>query len=140
MREKYLRFGEFIRKKRLDDPRELTMPDVAFALGISYQYVSEVEKGRRNPFDKKKLELLAEFLDFSEEETALMYDLASRENHGVPYDIEDTLMYEDVGDLARFALRQSKAGFIKEQDWKAMIRKAEARKAKQKNKGGNDDV
>jgi hypothetical protein len=68
----------------------------------------------------------------TEEEAAKMYDLASRENQHVPYDIEDTLMYDDVGDLARFALRQTKAGFIVEDDWKAMIRKAEERKEKKK--------
>jgi hypothetical protein len=37
-------------------------------------------------------------------------------------------MYEEVGDLARFALRQSKAGFITEEDWKSLIRKAEEKR------------
>lgn len=69
-----------------------------------------------------------------------MFDLAARENREVPYDIEDTLMHESVGDLARFALRRSKAGFITEEDWKTLIRQSEARKlASEETDGGNED-
>ena len=137
MREKYMRFGDYIRQKRLDDPRELTMHDVAVYLGISTSYMSEVENRRKKPFDRKRLAKLAEFLNLTEEEKATMYDIASRDNRGVPYDIEDTLMYEEVGDLARFALRQSKAGFITEEDWKLFIRQMEEKKAKQLGKGAD---
>jgi len=130
MKEKYMSFGDYIRKKRLADSRELTMSDVAAHLGISVSYVSAVENRNKRAFDGETLEKLAKFLNLGEEETALMYDLAGRENHDVPYDIEDTLMYEEVGELARYALRQSKKGFIKEEDWKTFIRQME-----EKNKG-----
>ena len=66
-----------------------------------------------------------------------MYDLASHENREVPSDIEDVLMYEEVGDMARFALRQFKAGYLEEDDWKQLIRKAEENKAKRK-RGGKE--
>jgi len=118
-------FGEYIRKKRLDDPRELTMKDVADHLGISISYMAAVENRRKAPFDGDRLESLAEFLKLSEDETALMFDLAGKENREVPYDLQDTFMYDEVGELARYALRQSKAGVIKEADWKAFIRQAE---------------
>ena len=126
-----MRFGDYIRKKRLADSRELTMQDVADHLGISLSYMSMVENKHKRPFDGETLELLAEFLRLTEEETALMYDLAGREHRGVPYDIEDTLMYEDVGDLIRYAARQSKAGFIQEEDWKTFIRQMEEKKQAQ---------
>jgi hypothetical protein len=45
-------------------------------------------------------------------------------------------MYEEIGDLARYALRQSKAGFIKEEDWKIFIRMMEAKKLQ---KGGSNE-
>ena len=128
MKEKHMRFGDFIRKKRLDDPRELTQLKVAEHLGISLQYLSAIEIRRKAPPSGDKLELLARFLNLSEEDTALMFDLASRESREVPYDIEDTLMYEDVGDLIRYATRQSKAGFIEEADWKSFIRQMEEKK------------
>ena len=57
-----------------------------------------------------------------------MFDLAGRETREVPYDLQDTFMYDEVGNLARYALRQSKAGFIKEEDWKAFIRQAEEKR------------
>jgi len=136
MKDKHRRFGDYIRKKRLADPRELTMQNVADHLDISLSYMSALENSHKRPFDGERLEKLAEFLNLTEEETALMFDLASRENREVPYDIEGTLMYEDVGDLIRYAARQSKAGFIQEEDWKTFIREMEAKKQKQ---GGDRD-
>ena len=131
IKEKNMRFGDYIRKKRLEDPRELTQQDVADYLGVSLSYMSAVENRHKRPFDGGKLETLAKYLKLSENETALMFDLASRENREVPYDIEDTLMYDGIGELARYALRQSKAGFIKEADWKTFIRQMEAKKLEQ---------
>ena len=131
MKEKHMHFGDYIRKKRLSDPRELTMSDIAKHLGISVSYVSAVENRNKRAFDGEMLKKLADFLNLTEDETALMFDLAGRENHDVPYDIEDTLMYEEVGELARYALRQSKKGFIKEEDWKTFIRQMEEKKAQQ---------
>ena len=131
-----MRFGDYIRKKRIDDPRELTQQDVADHLDISLSYTSMVENRHKRPFDGEKLKSLAQFLNLTDEETALMFDLASRENREIPYDIEDTFMYEEVGDLIRYATRQSKAGFIQEDDWKTFIRQMEAKKKKEVSKDG----
>ena len=138
MKDKHMRFGDYIRKKRLADPRELTMQNVADHLELSLSYMSDVENRRKRPFAGEKLEQLAEFLNLSEEDTALMFDLASRESREVPFDIEDTLMYEGVGDLIRYATRQSKAGFIQEEDWKTFIRQMEEKK-KDRPQGGDED-
>lgn len=126
MNEKRMRFGDFIKWKRMGDPRELTLSDMAKKLGISVSFLSDIENRRRRPFDPEKMEIFALFLGLTDEETARMYDLASYENGEVPYDIEDTLMYEEVGNLARFALRQTKAGNATEEDWKRFIREIEA--------------
>ena len=131
MKDKHMRFGDYIRKKRLADSRELTQQDVADHLDISLSYMNEVENSRKKPFDGEKLEKLAQFLNLSDEDTALLFDLASRVSREIPFDIEDTLMYEDVGDLIRYAARQTKAGFIKEEDWKTFIREREAEKRKE---------
>ncbi|MCL1859309.1 MAG: helix-turn-helix domain-containing protein [Oscillospiraceae bacterium] len=128
MHEKRMRFGDFIKRKRMGDPRELTLSDMAKELGISVSFLSDIENRRRRPFDPEKMEIFARFLGLTEEETARMYDLASYENGEVPYDIEDTLMYDEVGTLARFALRQTKAGNATEEDWKRFIREIEAKK------------
>ena len=131
MNGKRIRFGDFIRNKRLADPRELSMKDVADRLGIAKSYMSMVENGYKKPFDSEKLEILAKYLNFTEKETETMYDLASREKNEVPHDLVETFTDEGVGDLARYALRQSKKGVFKEEDWKTFIRETEAKKKKQ---------
>jgi transcriptional regulator with XRE-family HTH domain len=131
MKDKHIHYGDFIRKKRLADPRELTQQDVADHLDISLSYMNEVENGRKKPLDGEKNEKLALFLNLSDEDAAFLFDIASRENREIPFDIEDTLMYEDVGDLIRYAARQSKAGFIQEEDWKTFIREMEEKKKKE---------
>ena len=129
MQEKRIRFGDFIRKIRLDDPRELTLSDVAKQLGISVSFLSDIENRRRRPFSPEKIENFTKYFGLTDEEKARMYDLASIENREVPSDIEDIFMYEEIGDLARIALRQSRAGNATEEDWKRFIRDIENKKA-----------
>ena len=52
MKERYMRFGDFIKKKRLDHPDELTLKEVSKMLDISLSFLSDVENNRRKPFDK----------------------------------------------------------------------------------------
>lgn len=84
-----MRYGQFLRAKRISDSRELTLKDIAAELGVSVSFVSDVEQGRRKPYDEEKTEKLIEFLRFSEEDIALMYDLAARENSRIPRDLDD---------------------------------------------------
>ena len=128
MREKNMRFGDFIKHKRLNDPRELTLKDMSERLGISLSFLSDIENNRRKPFDKDKIEKFAQVLNLSDEDKAKMYDLAARDRREVPSDIEDIMMYSEIGDMARLALRQSNAGVIDEEDWKKFIREIEKKK------------
>lgn len=125
MKERYMRFGEFIKSKRLADPRELTLKDIAEKLGVSLSLLSDIEKGRRKPFDSAKIEAFCSYLNLSDADRSRMYDLAARETGEVPSDIDDTLMYTDIGDMARHALRLSNAGDVTEDDWREFIRKIE---------------
>ena len=131
MKEKYIRFGDFIKRKRQAHPDELTLKDVSKMLGISLSFLSDVENNRRKPFDKEKIELFAEKLGLTVDEKALMYDLAARDRGEVPSDIEDIMMYGEIGDMARLALRQSNAGKISEDDWKQFIRDMERKNKKE---------
>ena len=127
--EKHMRFGDYIRKKRQDDPRELTLSDMSKQLGISLSFLSDIENRRRRPFDAEKIEIFANYLNLSKEEKARLYDLASLENRAIPSDIEDIMMFEPVGEMARFALRQTKEGNVTEDDWKKFIREIKDRGA-----------
>ena len=128
MREKRVRFGEYIKKIRLDDSRELRQSDVAQELGISTGMYGDIENNRRRPFDHEKINKFIELFDLREQERARMFDLASREHNEVPADLEDLLLYEKIGEMARVALREFQGGNLDEEDWKALIRKAEMNK------------
>lgn len=53
-------FGPLMRQKRT--AARITLGDVASALGCSISYVSDVEHGRRNPFDHEQIRKLAPLL------------------------------------------------------------------------------
>ena len=131
MREENMRFGAFIRAKRIKDPRELTLKDISSVLGISGSLLSDIEQGRRKPFDSERIEIFSEYLHLTESDRARLYDLAARETGEVPSDIEDTMMFSPIGDLARHALRLSNEGLVDEDDWREFIRRMEQKRGKQ---------
>ena len=130
MREKNMRYGQFLRSKRISDSRELTLKDIAEELGVSVSFVSDVEQGRRKPYDEVKTQKIIEFLKLSEEEVALMYDLAAKENSKIPRDLDDIMMYTEAGEMARYALRMTKKGVVDEDDWRQFIRYIKVKETK----------
>ena len=130
MKEENMRFGAFIRTKRIKDSRELTLKDVSSVLGISGSLLSDIEQGRRKPFDSERIETFSEYLHLTESDRARLYDLAARETGEVPSDIEDTMMFSPIGDLARHALRLSNEGVVDEDDWREFIRRMEKKRGK----------
>ena len=131
-RKKQVRFGDYIRNIRLNDPRELTQSDVAKVLGISVSFLSEIENRHRSPLNPERIEKFARFFNLTEEDKLYMYDLASHENDEIPHDIEELLKYEKVGEMALLALREFKAGNLEEEDWEQLTRKAENNKKRRK--------
>ena len=128
MKEENMRFGEFIKSKRQADPNELTLKDVAAALNISLSMLSDIEQGRRKPFDSEKIKVFCNYLNLTERERDLMYDLAAKETRKIPDDIEDTMMYTGSGEKARRALRLTSAGIADESDWDEFIRTLEKKR------------
>ena len=128
MREENMRFGRFIKTKRLSDERELTLKDLSDKLGLSLSMLSDIENGRRRPFDSDKIEVFCDFLNLTPEDKALMYDLAAREKSEIPSDFEDTLMYSESGKMMRRAIRMTNEGLADEEDWRDFIRRLEKKK------------
>ena len=120
-------FGRFVREKRLD-AGDVTLKDIGYAVGVSLSYYSDIEHDRRNPGEGFDYETLAKLLKLSESEMAHMYDLAGKCRKTVPEDIEDVMMNTESGNMARMALRMTKAGIAKEDDWKEFIRQLERKK------------
>ena len=120
-------FGRFIREKRLD-AGDIMLKDIGYAVGVSLSYLSDIEHDRRNPGEGFDYEALAKLLRLTDSEKAHMYDLAVKCRKTVPEDIEEVMMNTESGNMARMALRMTKAGIAKEDDWKEFIRQLERKK------------
>lgn len=130
MREENMNFGQFIKRKRMLDPRELTLKDMSAVMGMSLSMLSDVEQGRRKAWDADKIETFCSYLGLSSEDKALMYDLAAKANNEIPSDIDDTFLHSEVGNMARMALRMTNEGVASEDDWKKFIRQLEENRGK----------
>lgn len=128
MKEENMKFGAFIRHKRLQDERALTQKQVADAVGLSLSMICDIEQGRRKPFDSNKIEKFCNFLHLSDRDKELMYDLSAKETGDIPSDIDDIMMHSEIGNMARMALRMSNAGLADEDDWKTFIRNLEKKR------------
>lgn len=117
-----MNFGEYIESIR--KARRKSLRKTAQAIGVSAQYYSEVEKGRRCAFTADKLELLKNFLGMTPEEANQMYDkaAASYSNRGnnvaVPQDFSSYIVDRSYVMSALRTLKEEDAG---EQDWANMV-------------------
>ena len=121
MQENNMRYGRFLRSKRVSDSRELTLREIAEELGVSISFVSDVEQGRRLPYDEEKTRKMIKFLHLSEEDIAKMYDLAARENSRIPQDLDDIMVYSEAGEMAWFSVSMTKKGVVNDDDWRRFI-------------------
>ena len=79
MNQNYRTFGEYIKAKRLNDPRELTLKDVSQKLGMSLSMLSDIEQGRRKAFDDERILKYCEYLKLDANDLSLMRDLAAKD-------------------------------------------------------------
>jgi len=94
----------------------------AIALGVSPQFLSEVEKGRRSALAPERLEALKDFLGLTEEESQAMYDKAAESRKSadvaVPQDFSDYIVERDY---AMAALRVAKKLDADQDDWQRFV-------------------
>ena len=80
MKEENMTFAQFIRRKRLESPEELTLKGVAEKLGISLTMYSDIEKGRRVPSDTFDYEMLAKLFHLDARTNCTINQLQITEN------------------------------------------------------------
>lgn len=119
------RFGDFIKKIRMSQEPRVTLKELAEKMDMSLSLLSDIENGRKRPFDADKIELFCNVFDLSNEDKAYMYDLAARDKDEVSKDISEKIMYSDVGDQARIALRITKDNPEHIKKWKDFIKELE---------------
>lgn len=119
-----INFGRYI--EQLRKSREKSLRETGKAIGVSPQFYSEVEKGRRGAFTKERMELFANYLLLNEEERRTLYDKAKEANNtALPMDCED---YAADHAFVAEALRLSKATGAGEKEWQQLLDDLRARK------------
>lgn len=114
-------FGAFInakRKGRGPDGSDILLRDLAEAMGnMSVSYLSDIIKGRRNPPEKKLLDIIADVLNLDADEKDKMFDLAGRERDETAPDLPEYIMDENIPHV-RTALRKAKKKGLGDEFWK----------------------
>ena len=123
MKAQYESFGEFLQKKRLEN--EITLRKMAKLIGITAPYLTDIEKDRRNPPEIQKLDKIAEILSLTEEEKAVMFDLAGKQRNSVAPDLPDYIMKRDY---VAGALRTARDLDADEDDWLKFVEELKQRK------------
>lgn len=116
MSTKYQNFGQFLHKQR--EAKQITLRDMAQLLKISAPYLSDIEKGHRNPPEIDKLDLIAQILLLSDEERVTMLDLAGKMRNTVAPDLPEYIMERDY---VSTALRTARDLDASEADWLRFI-------------------
>ena len=101
------------------------MRQMADELGVSPVFISDIEKDRRNPFDVNRLRQLVPFLNLTDEERDLMYDLAGKKRNEVAPDLHD---YITENDYVSAALRTCRDLEVGEEEWARMVEELKQRK------------
>lgn len=119
-----MKFGEYIKAKRLECEKHPSLRSTATAIGVSPQFYSEVEKDRRSAFTAERLAKLKDFLELTSEDAQIMYDKAAEskktKDTAVAQDFSDYIMEKDY--VAR-ALRVAKEMGTGEKEWLEFIAK-----------------
>lgn len=123
MNTQFETFGEFLQKNR--EARQITLRGMAQKLGVSAPFLSDVEKNRRNPPEMDKLNQIAQILMLSDDERAVMMDLAGKKRNTVAPDLPEYIMERDY---VSAALRTARDLDANEADWLRFVEELKQRK------------
>lgn len=123
MNTQYQNFGEFLQRKRTE--KQITLRKMAEMIGITAPYLTDIEKGRRNPPEMEKLELISQILMLNDEDKTTMYDLAGKKRNSVAPDLPDYIMEHDY---VSAALRTARDLDASEADWLKFVEELRQRK------------
>jgi len=116
MSENEIAFGKFIEERR--KALGFSLRGFAAELEIAPAYMSDIEKGRRYPPDKK-LDEIAHLLNLHGDDKSHMLDLAAMaKTKTVSADLPEYIMEKD---LARVALRKARDVKLSDDGWREVI-------------------
>ena len=123
MNTTYQNFGDFLQKKRTE--KEITLRKMAEMIGITAPYLTDIEKDRRNPPEMEKLETIARILNLSDEDKAIMFDLAGKKRNSVAPDLPEYILESYY---VSAALRTARDLDASEQEWLNFVEDLKKRK------------
>ena len=123
MNTQYQNFGEFLQRKRTE--KQITLRKMAEMIGITPPSLIDIEKGRHNPPEMEKLELISQILMLNDEDKTTMYDLAGKKRNSVAPDLPDYIMEHDY---VSAALRTARDLDASEADWLKFVEELRQRK------------
>lgn len=111
------RFGKFVRERR--EAKQINLRKLAQILDIAPAYMSDIEKSRRYPPDREKIEIIANTLELTEEEKNYLFDVAAlAKANTVSPDLPEYIMENE---LVRVALRRARDLDAGQEEWKKII-------------------
>jgi transcriptional regulator with XRE-family HTH domain len=116
-------FGEYAEMLRKQKGKSLR--ETAKAIGVSAQFYSEIEKGRRSALTPERLEKFKAFIGLNSEETETLYNKAAEARKRSEFDFSDYIIQRDY---AMSALRVAKELDADEEDWQRFIDELKQRK------------
>ncbi len=123
MKNEYQTFGSFLQAKRVE--KRISLRKMAETFGISPVYLSDIEKGRRNPPEIEKLRQFSRILNLSDEEQTIMLDLAGKERNSLAPDLPEYILGHQY---VATALRTARDLEADEEDWLRFVKELQDRK------------
>lgn len=112
------RFGKFVRERR--EEKKINLRKLADILDIAPAYMSDIEKSRRYPPDREKIEKIAKALELNQDETNYLFDMAAHaKDNTVSPDLPDYIMENDI---VRVALRRARDIEAGKEEWEKLIK------------------
>lgn len=112
------RFGKFVRERR--EEKKINLRKLAEILEIAPAYMSDIEKSRRYPPDRKKIEKIAKALELNQDETNYLFDMAAHaKDNTVSPDLPDYIMENDI---VRVALRRARDIDAGKEEWEKVMK------------------
>jgi len=119
-------FGQFVENKRIE--KGISLRGFAGMIDIAPAYMSDLEKGRRNPPETDKLNLMVTKLNLNEKEKQTFFDLAGMaRKHAISPDLHDYVMDANNANV-RYALRVARDIKADDKVWQEVIKILEERK------------
>lgn len=120
-----LNFGRFLTERRLE--KDIMLRDFAGALGLSPEYICNVEKGRKPAPKNEILAKIAAILKLDKQETAQMYDLAAETKNTLPKIPGDLTSFIYENRVVVAALRVAKELDATDEEWQEFMAKLRQR-------------